>query len=664
MRAFATVDSERARESKARDELRKQQARVETVEKFSGLRIRNRVVASMVLEDKFADLRFARIPDLRHDFPGRWATAGVLVDKSVKQSSSGTSYSVWKLSDLTPNDNCVTVFLFGQAHLDHHREPEGTIWTVVDGKLREDAKSARPTVACDHESMITKIGTSPDFARCKGTRRDGGNCTMHVNKSASEFCAFHAASALKSLTTERMALGPGRAPKFVRNGRTVMGTKGAGGRPNAPPTASLNHAASRRAMDGPSRAYTEEEKRRMATSQMGKSALGRGAAMVGGVGGARAFPGMATDMRTGRAAGRALGAGVGPNGKTTTSRTEVEAQKRAREAAARAALSASAAAGFARFDGSAARCSTTPADSGLNGGFPANAPRSRSAPSSASNAPPAKKIRLEEMDDAEFFGEDMDAIRKAQTVAKTLRSHDPNAWRKPLQNLKVNVRAAEASRPRIKGLLDPEPSAAKRPASASRPVSDRATDPVDAAPAPGSFGDVFGDIAAGAMDGKSRYETEAETLEAERMMATLGALEKQDTLHAQVTNTLVLTVRASKCECGKIFERRAPDACSRAGHRAKAIEVKKRFFKCGACPFRTQTLNRPFPSKPCPKCRCEDWVRACISAAADRVAVGRAFGEVIATSENMLPRGVEHDFALNSLGGGGGWSKDEQPEVV
>ena len=30
------------------------------------------------------------------------------------------------------------------------------------------------------------------------------------------------------------------------------------------------------------------------------------------------------------------------------------------------------------------------------------------------------------------------------------------------------------------------------------------------------------------------------------------------------------------------------------------------------------------------------------------------FREVIATSENMLPRGVEHDFALNSLGGGAG----------
>ena len=65
---------------------------------------------------------------------------------------------------------------------------EEFLWTVVDGDFfAEDAKSGCPTVACDHESMITKIGTSPDFARCKGMRRDGGNCTMHVNKSAANF---------------------------------------------------------------------------------------------------------------------------------------------------------------------------------------------------------------------------------------------------------------------------------------------------------------------------------------------------------------------------------------------------------------------------------------------------------------------------------------------
>jgi hypothetical protein len=37
------------------------------------------------------------------------------------------------LADLSPTDYTVTVFLFGQAHKDWYREPEGTIWAVVDG---------------------------------------------------------------------------------------------------------------------------------------------------------------------------------------------------------------------------------------------------------------------------------------------------------------------------------------------------------------------------------------------------------------------------------------------------------------------------------------------------------------------------------------------------
>ena len=106
--AFSTVASERARETKAREELRRQQQRVETTEKFSGLRIKNRLVASAVLEDKFADLRFARIPDVKLDMRGRWATAGVLVEKTMKQGSTGSSYSIWKLSDMSPTDYVFT----------------------------------------------------------------------------------------------------------------------------------------------------------------------------------------------------------------------------------------------------------------------------------------------------------------------------------------------------------------------------------------------------------------------------------------------------------------------------------------------------------------------------------------------------------------------------
>ena len=86
-RAFTTTASEREREQEQRDQIRAQQARVETVEKYSGLRIKNRVVAGMVVEDRFADLRFYRLKDLRHTVTGRWATAGVLVEKSMKSSS-------------------------------------------------------------------------------------------------------------------------------------------------------------------------------------------------------------------------------------------------------------------------------------------------------------------------------------------------------------------------------------------------------------------------------------------------------------------------------------------------------------------------------------------------------------------------------------------------
>jgi minichromosome maintenance protein 10 len=245
--AFSTVASERARETKAREELRRQQQRVETTEKFSGLRIKNRLVASAVLEDKFADLRFARIPDVKLDMGGRWATAGVLVDKTMKQGSTGASYSIWKLSDMSPTDYVFTVFLFGQAHLDWHREDPGTVWAVVDGELREDTKAGpagRPTAACNEPHQLCKLGASPVFGRCKGTRRDGNDCTMHVNAAVSHYCAFHAGAALKSLATERMALGPGRAAKFVRNGKTVVGARGRGGAHERP--AGGNGTAERR----------------------------------------------------------------------------------------------------------------------------------------------------------------------------------------------------------------------------------------------------------------------------------------------------------------------------------------------------------------------------------------------------------------------------------
>lgn len=99
--------------------------------------------------------------------PWRRATAGVLLKKSVRQASTGSSYSMWTLGDLSSKDCTMTLMLFGQAHLDWYREPEGTMWAVLDGKFKEEADSKwrDVSVSCDRPSQVIKLGTSPDFGR-------------------------------------------------------------------------------------------------------------------------------------------------------------------------------------------------------------------------------------------------------------------------------------------------------------------------------------------------------------------------------------------------------------------------------------------------------------------------------------------------------------------
>ena len=88
-------------------------------------------------------------------------------------------------------------------------------------------RQAAATVDGKDPRALWKLGASADFGRCKGARKDGNNCTMHVNRSLTEYCAYHAASALKAFRqSDRMNVGVRRAPKFTVNGRTVLGTKG------------------------------------------------------------------------------------------------------------------------------------------------------------------------------------------------------------------------------------------------------------------------------------------------------------------------------------------------------------------------------------------------------------------------------------------------------
>ena len=367
---------------------------------------------------------------------------------------------------------------------------------------------------------------------------------------------------------------------------------------------------------------------------------GRGAALVtgGAVGGSARTRGWGARPRPGRRRprGRAAAAALArpspsvpaPRGagrfrfgsdfkekQTLLSRTQVVASKRHREAPP----------------------AFVTADSGFGGGFKDDEKENKKA--RVANAAPSKPkpptenafVAMEEDDDFDADLDALSAVERARAVAKAMKPYDPNAFRRATKAIRASTRRPPPSawrrrrslawRPRRPSRRSPRPS---RGPSRGRGDAPRRR-PVP--PRPTAFSAAFGDVAAAHADGASRYAASAEALERDRLLARLSHLEERDRLHTQVAETHVLRVKCSMCECGALFERRPRDSCARAGHRARPHETKKRFFKCGACPFRVATLGKPFPPTPCPRCRCEDWDKCGMSAAAERTKAGAGFGE-------------------------------------
>lgn len=76
------------------------------VERYSGLRIWNRLVSAGSMNTWFSDIRFIRFQAIRtamtgDNITGCWAIVGVLMEKgNPKLSSTGKNFAVWKLGSL------------------------------------------------------------------------------------------------------------------------------------------------------------------------------------------------------------------------------------------------------------------------------------------------------------------------------------------------------------------------------------------------------------------------------------------------------------------------------------------------------------------------------------------------------------------------------------
>ncbi|XP_067025382.1 protein MCM10 homolog isoform X2 [Acropora muricata] len=193
-------------------------------EKYSGLRILNPLISSMVMEKRMEGRKMVKISQIplkikgQGDIDGDWVTIGVIVLKlPPKKSSNGKTYGIWKLSDLGANstNELIALFLFGDVYKEHWKTVEGSVVALLNASLlpAKEKNSKDLALTLDNHKKLMLMGISKDFGKCKGLRKsDNHPCGNYINRQHGEFCEFHVQAAYKKMRSQRMECQAGYAP--------------------------------------------------------------------------------------------------------------------------------------------------------------------------------------------------------------------------------------------------------------------------------------------------------------------------------------------------------------------------------------------------------------------------------------------------------------------
>ncbi|MBN3299671.1 MCM10 protein, partial [Amia calva] len=198
-----------------------------TVEKFSGLRIRRPRVSSVEMEMKMADRRTIRLSQLPDRMAREkledcdWVTFGVVISKVTPQSSSsGKTFSIWRLNDLRNLDVYVSLFLFGEVHKTHWKTDSGTVIGILNpNPMKPKEGSDGVCLSVDHPQKILVMGEAQDFGTCRSKKKNGEPCNQIVNLNECQYCQYHVKAQYKKMSSKRAELQSsysGKAPNKVK----------------------------------------------------------------------------------------------------------------------------------------------------------------------------------------------------------------------------------------------------------------------------------------------------------------------------------------------------------------------------------------------------------------------------------------------------------------
>jgi len=165
---------------------------------FFGIRIVSPLISSAELKERMKDkiaVTVSRVKNhiISDNIHNDWVIAGVLINKSAtKTSQKGTSYCIWKISDLSDDLKTVSIFLFSNAYKQLWKTIIGSVIGILNPNVLESKDNIdQATLSIDNPQKLMIFGRSKDMGKCKSIKKNGDQCTAVVNTSRCEFCVYH-----------------------------------------------------------------------------------------------------------------------------------------------------------------------------------------------------------------------------------------------------------------------------------------------------------------------------------------------------------------------------------------------------------------------------------------------------------------------------------------
>lgn len=165
---------------------------------FFGIRIINPLISSAELKERMKDKIAVTISRVKNhiasdNIHNDWVIAGVLINKSAtKTSQKGSSYCIWKISDLSDDLKTVSIFLFSNAYKQLWKTITGSAIGILNPNILENKDNIdQATLSIDNPQKLMIFGRSKDMGKCKSIKKNGDPCTAIVNTSRCEYCVYH-----------------------------------------------------------------------------------------------------------------------------------------------------------------------------------------------------------------------------------------------------------------------------------------------------------------------------------------------------------------------------------------------------------------------------------------------------------------------------------------